>query len=76
MAKIGAAWNKKDKNGKIYISLSIEKAFKPLIIDDSKTLALFVNDRKETAEQPDYIFCMDIKETKDANKEDSEFPFV
>ena len=72
MPKIMSGWEKKDKNGVPYISWSPEKALLPIIIDDTKSLASFPNDKKEKPEQPDWILCVDIKKPK----EDSEFPFV
>ncbi len=64
--RIGGGWNKVDTNNKEYISVSFDKALKPLIIDDTKVVALFPNDRKETADQPDWHVCMDIKKPKEA----------
>ena len=70
MPKIGAAWNKTDKNGNEYLSVSVDKALTPLIIDENKTLALFLNDKKENNEQPDYILCIDVKKAKEDTKTD------
>ena len=75
--RIGAGWQKVDKNEKLYISISIEKELKPLIIDDTKALALFINTNKEKSEQPDYILCMDVKKPKEeTQKEGNETDFL
>jgi uncharacterized protein (DUF736 family) len=65
--KIGAAW-KKEKDGKPYLSMSIDKALMPLNIDNTKALVLFINEKKEKTEHPDYILCMDVKKPKEEEK--------
>ena len=41
MTVIGAGWKKQDKNGKAYISISIDKELLPLTIDENKKLSIF-----------------------------------
>ena len=75
--KIGAGWNKTDSNNKEYISWSIDDALKPLVIDNTKSLASFLNERKEKDEHPDWILCMDVKKPKDeTQKEEHNTDFI
>lgn len=61
---IGAAWEKTDKNGKMYLSVKLEGL--PLsILRGDGSLAMFRNEEKENENQPDWrVVQTDRKEEK------------
>lgn len=65
MTTIGAAWKKTDKNGKHYISVSLDKALLPLTIDESKKLSIFPITDKQSESAPDFRVNMYIPEDKE-----------
>lgn len=82
MADIGGGWKKKDKNGKAYISFSIDRALLPLTIDDSKRLAVFPIKEKTNENAPDFRLVLfsneDLKTKPEEGEEigtDEDIPF-
>ena len=65
--RIGAGWQK-EKDGKTFVSLSIDDGIKPLVITKDKSLTLFTNDKKTETKHPDYILCMFEKEEKEESE--------
>lgn len=67
MTVIGAGWKKTDKNGKPYISISLDKALLPLTIDENKKVSIFPVTDKQSEGAPDFrvnMFIPDEKEEK------------
>lgn len=61
MSTIGAGWKKTDKNGKPYVSISIDDALLPLTIDSTKKLSLFpITEAKENDKAPDFRLVLFI----------------
>ena len=54
MTTIGAGWKKQDKNGKSYISVSIDEELLPLTIDASKKISIFPVTEKKSDKSPDF----------------------
>ena len=54
MTTIGAGWKKQDRNGKHYISLSIDEELLPLTIDKDKRLSIFPVAEKQNEKSPDF----------------------
>ena len=54
MTTIGAGWKKQDKNGKHYISVSIDEELLPLTIDSDKKISIFPVAEKRTDKSPDF----------------------
>lgn len=54
MTTIGAGWKKQDKNGKAYISISIDEELLPLTIDASKKISIFPVKEKASEKSPDF----------------------
>lgn len=76
MAEIGGGWKKQDKNGRAYISYSIDKALLPLTIDSSKSLKSFPIKDKTSESAPDFrlvLFSIDEK-PKSEELGEEEFP--
>lgn len=69
MSTVGAGWKKQDKNGRPYISTSIDKALLPLTIDNTKRLALFPVKEKKNDKSPDFILDLYVPEEKEENDE-------
>lgn len=70
MTTIGAAWKKQDKNGKPYISTSIDKELLPLTIDENKKLALFPIAEKASDKSPDFRVVLFVPEEDKENTTD------
>ena len=61
MTTVGAGWKKTDKNGKPYVSISIDDALLPLTIDSTKKLSLFpIQESKENDKAPDFRLVLFI----------------
>ena len=79
MSTIGAGWKKTDKNGKPYVSISIDDALLPLTIDNNKKLSLFpITEAKENDKAPDFrlvLFIPKSEEEKTGNAFD-EIPIL
>ena len=54
MTTIGAGWKKQDRNGKHYISISIDEELLPLTIDKDKRLSIFPSAEKQNEKSPDF----------------------
>lgn len=65
MTTIGAGWKKQDKNGKHYISISIDRALFPLTIDENKKISIFPIAEKQNENSPDFRVNMFIPEEKE-----------
>lgn len=65
MTVIGAGWKKQDKNGKAYISISIDKELLPLTIDENKKLSIFPIGEKQNEKAPDFRLVMFLPEEKE-----------
>ena len=63
MTTIGAGWKKQDKNGKAYISISIDKELLPLTIDDTKKLSIFPVSEKPNEKAPDFRLVLFVPES-------------
>lgn len=70
MTTIGAGWKKQDKNGKAYISISLDKALLPLTIDENKKISIFPVTEKQSESAPDFRVNMFIPEEKEEQKTD------
>lgn len=68
MTTIGAAWKKQDKNGKHYISVSIDKELLPLTLDENKKIAIFPVTEKTSDKSPDFrvVLFKPEEDTKEA----------
>ena len=65
MTTIGAGWKKQDKNGKPFISLSIDKELYPLTIDENKRLSIFPIAEKQSDKSPDFRIVLFTPEEKE-----------
>lgn len=65
MTVIGAGWKKQDKNGKAYISISLDKALLPLTLDANKKISIFPIGEKQNDKAPDFRVNMFIPEDKE-----------
>lgn len=54
MTTIGAGWKKQDKNGKYYISISVDEELLPLTIDTTKKISIFPIGEKKSEKSPDF----------------------
>ena len=54
MTTIGAGWKKQDKNGKSYISISLDEELLPLTIDATKKISIFPINEKKSDKSPDF----------------------
>lgn len=70
MTVIGAGWKKSDKNGKPYISLSIDKELLPITIDETKRLSIFPIADKTNEKAPDFRLNMFVSEEQEEPKTD------
>lgn len=72
MTVIGAGWKKKDKNGKSYISISIDKELLPLTIDDKKQISIFPVTEKQSDKSPDFrvVLFIPSQETQEKPADD------
>ena len=64
MTVIGAGWKKQDKNGKAYISISIDKELLPLQITEDKKISIFPIGEKQNEKAPDFRVVMFLPEEK------------
>lgn len=65
MTVIGAGWKKQDKNGKPYISISIDKELLPLKIDENKKISIFPISEKTNDKSPDFRLVLFMPEGKE-----------
>jgi len=73
MTTIGAGWKKQDKNGKAYISISIDKELLPLTVDENKKISIFPIAEKPSDKAPDFRVVMFMP--NEDEKKGEEFPF-
>lgn len=65
MTTIGAGWKKQDKNGKHYISISIDKELLPLTIDEKKKISIFPVTEKPSDKAPDFRVVLFVPSEKE-----------
>lgn len=68
MTTIGAGWKKQDKNGKAYISISIDKELLPLTVDENKKISIFPIGDKPNEKAPDFRVVLFVPEETSKNE--------